>query len=254
MAKYLYLSITPEALIASMIPPAEFGAYMATGTKKRNRGQAIFFEVDLDKIRHLINTDYLDRRCVRQADGSPKHSVYLSVYRVLETIPLNAFKNLYLTTDNGIVLELSAAAYDTSKETGKALHLYQELCPVTPQIASKLTPSQLLKELTDSTKPIYLPKLMFVELRLDELATNPLTGSGEHLPYTSIGHLRDCLEILKNEEGKAMKTVQRFYHGSLLFRTIQSGFYVGDKENILFYRYPTMTELEDINYEFLRAI
>jgi len=254
MEKYIYLSITPEALIASMIPPVEFGAYMATGTKKRNRGQSIFFEIDLDQIKHLINMDYINKRCVRQPDGSPKHSVYLSVYKVLETIPLQAFKSLYVSTDNGIVLELKQTAYDKNKETPKALHLYQELCPVTPQIASKLTPSQFLRELTDSTKPIYLPKLLFVDLKLGELATNPMAGSAEHLPYPSVGHLRDCLEILKTDEVKCMKTVQRFYHGSLLFRTIQTGFYVGDKDNLLFYRYPNMSELESINYEFFRAI
>jgi hypothetical protein len=254
MEKYMYLSITPEALIASMIPPVEFGAYLATGTKKRNKGQAIFFEIDLELIKNLINMDHVNRRCVRQPDGSPKHTVYLSVYRVLETVPLKAFKSLYLTTENGIVLELKPTPYDISQETPGALHLYQELCPVTPQIASKLTPSQFLKELTDSSKPIFLPKLFFVDLKLGELATNPLAGSIEYLPYHAVGHLRDCLEILKSEKEKTMKTVQRFYHGSLLFRTIQTGFYVGDKDNMLFYQYPSMSELEDLNYEFFRAI
>lgn len=254
MKKYIYLSITPEALIGSMIPPAEFGEYLATGTKKRNKGQAIFFEVDPDLMPGLINQEYLDRRCVRKSDGSPKHSVYLSVYKVLESVPLKAFKNLYLTTESGVVLELKQKPYDQNRESKGSLHLYQELCPVNPQIASVLTPSQFLKELTDDSKPVSLPKLFFVDLKLDELATNPLTGSAEHLPYPSIGHLRDCLEILKNETEKSMKTVQRFYHGALLYRTIKTGFYVGDKNEMLFYPYPSMSELEDMNYEFLRAI
>jgi len=254
MEKYVYLSVTPEALIGSMIPPAEFGEYYATGTKKRNKGQAIFFEVDLEQIKDLIDMEHLNRRCVTQSDGSPKHTVYLSVYKVLERVPVKALKSLYLTTDNGIVLELKPTQYNYNQEVKNSLHLYQELCPVTPQIASKLTPSQFLKELTNSSKPIYLPKLMFVDLKLDELATDPLKGSAEHLPYTSIGHLRDCLEILKNESDKTMKTVQRFYNGALLYRTIRTGFYVGDQNDMLFYRYPSMAELEDINYEFLRAI
>jgi hypothetical protein len=173
---------------------------------------------------------------------------------VLETVPLKALKKLYLCTDNGIVLELSQSAYDKSKEVKNELHLYQELCPVTPQIASKLTPSDFLKELTDGSTPIILPKLMFVELKLGELATNPLMGSVEHLPYASVGHLRDCLEILKKDETKHKKTVQRFFSGNLLYRTIATGFYVGSKDEMIFYRYPTMAELEDVNYEFFRAI
>jgi hypothetical protein len=135
-----------------------------------------------------------------------------------------------------------------------ALHLYQELDPVTPLVASELPPSVFLKRLTDGSIPIVIPKLFFVELKLGELATNPLYGSAEHLPYSNIGHLRDCLEILRGEYEKHMKTVQRIFSGELLYRTIETGFYVGVKDEIVYYRYPSMRELEDINYEFFRAI
>ncbi len=254
MGKYIYLTCTPEALVASMLPPKEFGMYLSTGTKKRNKGQTIFFEVDLGQIENIIDLESLNKRCVAKEDGAPKSSVYLSVYRVLETIPTSALKSLYLTTDHGIVLELKKAPYDKSKEPQNALHLYQELCPVTPLVASGLSPSVFLKRLTDGSTPIVLPKLFFVELKLGELATNPLSGSAEHLPYSNVGHLRDCLEILRGEYEKHMKTVQRIYSGTLLYRTIETGFYVGAKDDIIFYPYPKMADLENINYEFFRAI
>jgi len=254
MSKYIYLTCTPEALVASMLPPKEFGIYLSTGTKKRNKGQVIFFEVDLNQIENLIDVDSLNRRCVAKEDRSPKSSVYLSVYRVLETIPLKALKSLYLTTDHGCELELKRTPYDKSQEPKNALHLYQELCPVTPLVASGLAPSAFLKKLTDGSTPIVLPRLFFVELKLGELATNPLSGSAEHLPYTNIGHLRDCLEILKGEYEKHMKTVQRIFSGTLLYRTIETGFYVGSGDDMAFYQYPNMKELEDINYEFFRGI
>jgi len=254
MSKYIYLTCTPEALVASMLPPEGFGMYLSTGTKKRNKGQTIFFEVDLGKIENIIDMDSLNKRCIAKEDGSPKSSVYLSVYRTLEMIPTSALKSLYLTTDHGLVLELKKAAYDKTKEPVNALHLYQELCPVTPLVASELAPSAFLKRLTDGSTPIVLPKLFFVELKLGELATNPLSGSAEHLPYSNVGHLRDCLEILKGEYEKHMKTVQRIFSGTLLYRTIETGFYVGSKDDMAYYPYPTMKELEDINYEFFRAI
>ena len=254
MSKYIYLTCTPEALVASMLPPDGFGMYLSTGTKKRNKGQAIFFEVDPGQIEKLIDMNSLDRRCVAKEDGSPKSSVYLSVYKVLEMVPLAALKSLYLVTDHGHILELKRAPYDKGKEKQNALHLYQELCPVTPLVASGLSPSVFLKRLTDGSTPIVLPKLFFAELKLGELATNPMSGSTEHLPYTNTGHLRDCLEILQGEYEKHMKTVQRIYSGKLLYRTIESGFYVGEKDEIVFYPYPTMAELEDINYDFFRAI
>jgi hypothetical protein len=254
MSKYIYLTCTPEALVASMLPPQGFGMYLSTGTKKRNKGQTIFFEVDMSQIEKVLDLESLNKRCVAKEDGSPKSSVYLSVYRVLETIPTSALKSLYLTTDHGCVLELKKAPYDKSQESQKALHLYQELCPVTPLVASGLPPSVFLKRLTDNSIPIVLPKLFFVELKLGELATNPLSGSAEHLPYSNIGHLRDCLEILRGEYEKHMKTVQRIFSGTLLYRTIETGFYVGAKDEMAFYPYPNMKQLEDINYEFFREI
>jgi hypothetical protein len=253
MSTYVYLSITPEALIGSMLPPVEFGAYMATGTKKSNKGQAIYFEVDLEQIKDLIDMTYLERRCVRQPDGSPKHSVYLSVYKVLESIPIKALKSLYLTTDHGVVLELKPSVYDASKEVKNTMHLYQELCPVTPQVVSEYSPAKFLKVLTDGSLQIRFPKLFFVEMKLGELATNPTTGSAEYLPYPHISHLRDCLDTLKDYE-KKMKTVVRFYNEGLLYRSIESGFYVGSMDEMIYYHYPSMTELEDINYEFLRSL
>ena len=96
-----------------------------------------------------------------------------------------------------------------------------------------------------------VPKLFFVDLKLGELATNPMSGSAEQLPYRNVGHLRDCLEILMTEEKKQIKTVQRTFSGSLLYRTINSGFYIGDRDDIIHYSFPSMTELEDKNYDFL---
>ncbi|HOW41851.1 MAG TPA: hypothetical protein PL123_15000, partial [Bacteroidales bacterium] len=112
MSKYVYLTSNPEALVASMLPPDAFGLYLSTGTKKRNKGQAVFFEVDLEKITSFIDVKSLNSRCVQKEDGSPKSSVYLSVYKVLEMVPLSALKSLYLTTDHGLVLELMKAEYD----------------------------------------------------------------------------------------------------------------------------------------------
>jgi len=251
---YIYLSTTPEALIASMLPPKDFGTYFSTGTKKMNKGQAIFFEVDLAQIENLIDMDGLNRRCVAKPDGSPKNSVYLSVYKVLEMVPLSALKSLYLTTDNGHTLELKKTPYDATYEVKGRMHLYQELCPVTPLIASDLLPSAFMKQLTDGSIPIVLPKLFFCELKIGDLATNPLKGSVDYLPFANVGHLRDCLEVLSGEYEKRMKTVNRVFSGSLLYRTIESGFYVGSKDEIIFYPYPTLAELESINYQFFRSI
>jgi len=122
MKKFIYLCITPESLIASHLPPSEFGNYLATGTRKRLRGQAMFLEVDAKKMKDLP-LDYLNERLVPYDNGEPKRSLYLSIYRALEKTPLEAMLKLYLATDDGKVLEITPKTFtDGDKDV---VHLYQ---------------------------------------------------------------------------------------------------------------------------------
>jgi len=103
---HLYASLIPEALIVSMLPPEEFGAYYACGTTKRSREQAIFFELDPAFRQPFFRLEDGLLRCVPHEDGSPKRSIYVSVYRVLEHISLQAIQKLYLVTQDGRSLAL----------------------------------------------------------------------------------------------------------------------------------------------------
>ena len=128
MAKHLYLSMIPEALIASMLTPEEFGVYYAVGSDLSYRHEALQIEEGL-------------RRCVMHDDGSPKRSVYITVYRALENVALDAIKMLYLVTQDGRVLGLDPA--DTASclsDPLAGLHLYQEIAPVHPLVVSTLAP------------------------------------------------------------------------------------------------------------------
>ncbi len=251
MQRYLYLSLMPEALIASMLPPEEFGNYLAIGTKKRTRGQAIFFEVDPNFESDYFNLKDIEARCIPHPDGKPKSSVYLSIYRVLENIPLNNLKNLYLVTDDGKVLGLEKSNYvDSEKEE---LHLYQQLCPVTPQIASRYNPREFMKFVTNRTQPVSVPKLVFVELILDDLANDPKNASADNLPYLNIDHLRDCLIGLKQENNKFTKTVIRYLQGDILYRTCKNGIFVGDQESLIYYHFPSKDELLSKYYSWYRS-
>ena len=55
MEKHLYLSLMPEALIASQLDPKAFGAYYAVGTEGKTQGQAAFFEINTAKLHHFFN-------------------------------------------------------------------------------------------------------------------------------------------------------------------------------------------------------
>ena len=47
---YLYLSLIPQGLIASMLDPEAFGTFYSVGTRVHSRGESIFFEVDRNRL------------------------------------------------------------------------------------------------------------------------------------------------------------------------------------------------------------
>lgn len=251
MEIYLYLSIVPEALIASMLPPEEFGKYFAVGTKKRTRGQAIFFKVDREFSSDYLKVKDIDKLCLPNPDGSPKRSKYIAIYRVLEHVPMEAIQNLYLVTDDGRVLELDRGEY--SEDHKDDLHLYQQLGPVRPLVASSLDPIKFCKYLTNTDHPVSVPKIMFVEQILDGLSNDPQNASTENLPYRNIDHMRDCLIDLKKEGSKPNKTVVRNIREDLLYRTTKNGFFIGDQTQLFFYPFPSREELEEKYYPWWKS-
>ena len=87
MKIHYYLSLIPDSLIASMLPPEEFGSYYALGSHKRSRGQAIFFEIDPDKAGGAI-----DREMVRHAVSRMKTAVRANPATCASTAPWNRFR------------------------------------------------------------------------------------------------------------------------------------------------------------------
>jgi len=250
MDAFLYLSLIPESLVVSMLPPAEFGTYLATGTKKRAREQAIYFEIEKD-----FQSDYFDlatakQSCVPHPDGQPKHSIYVSTYRVLEHIPLEAMGSLWLATRDGRTLQLGQQSLPQQFE-GK-YHLYQELCPVHPLIASVLDPVKFCKFITNPNVSLYIPKICFVELELGGMAENPASARVEDLPYEHLDHVRDCLAELAARE-KTTKTVNRIQPERTPFRCIKSGFFVGDGDTVLCYPFPSVEDMEKHHHDWWRS-
>ncbi|HTX73849.1 MAG TPA: hypothetical protein VMC79_13545 [Rectinemataceae bacterium] len=239
MESYLYLSLEPEALVASMLAPEEFGAYMATGTLKQTSGQAMFFTLKQDFASDYFKLSDIKERCVPHDDGRPKHSVYLGIYRVLEHVPLEAIESLWLITAHGRALELKQGVAHQTKD--QKHHLYREIAPVNPLIASSLGPVDFCRFITDPAKPIYVPRICMVELDLADLAEDPVKGKGHNLPYKNLGHIRTCLGEI---EKKPIKTVDRLPRQGIIFRCIKGGIYIGDRNKVLEYPFPALEELE----------
>ena len=251
MTVHLYLSLIPEALIASMLTPEEFGAYYAVGSEKRSRGQAIFFEIDPKFRSKEFRIEEGIQRCVPHEDGAPKRSIYISVYRVLENIPMSAFKKLYLTTQDGRTLELEPSKKLPSDEEG--LHLYREISPVTPLVVSTNGPKAFYELIVKNpTSLIKLPAICFAELRLGGLAMDPRNADIGDLPYANVEHLRSCLADLHSKQ-VTTKMVDRIPSGGIPYRTIKNGIFVGNQEKLIYFALPEEKKLVDKHYQWWRS-
>ncbi|RMD54351.1 MAG: hypothetical protein D6835_00895 [Candidatus Thermofonsia bacterium] len=251
MTVHLYMSLIPEALIASMLSPEEFGAYYAVGTQRKQHGEAMFVELDINFRHEFFRIDEGLARCVPHADGSPKKSVYISTYRVLEHVDLSNFQKLYLVTSYGQTLGLERQ-HVLPEFTGP-LYMYQEIAPVTPRVVSTLNPAEFHQFIIqDPESMIHLPAICFVDLKLGQLAKNPEFGEIQDLPYDNINYLRECLLELGNKN-ITTKMVNRVHSVEFPYRMINSGIYIGNANDLAFYPLPPLEELRSKYYRWWRS-
>lgn len=250
MKNHLYLTCShSEALIASQLEPEDFGTYMAVGTEKLTLGQLTFFEINPD-----LKSDYFDlararKECVPHADGRPKASLYISIYRAMEHVALADYGTLYLVTRQGRVMGIEGRPCAEAGEASET-HLYQELCPVCPLIVSSLPPGAFCRFITDPKNAVHVPRIFFADLRADRDPAGRLAGT---LPYAHPKHIESCIEELEAGKGKKTKTVDREHSMSLFYRTVRRGFYLGDQTGAKFYPFPTPDELDDTHHVWWKS-
>ncbi len=246
----LYLSMIPEALVASMLPPEEFGRYLAVGSHKRSSSAAIYFEINPDFRSDFFNMEIVKERCVAHADGSPKHSLYLGIYRVLEHIPLEALGKLYLTTRDGQVLALDQSELPPSSHA--AHYLYDEICPVHPLIASNLDPAAFAAFVTDPGSPLCVPKIFFAELDPSVFIGSDRTAEDLPAIHNMPERIKECFSNL-DEAGKPTKTVDRTRSLTFRWNHIKSGYFIGDGKTLLYYPFPDAETLDRHHHTWWRS-
>ncbi|OAM87751.1 hypothetical protein AW736_21035 [Termitidicoccus mucosus] len=239
-------------MIASHLTPEEFGAYLATGSRRHSSGQAIFFELDPAWRTDAIPTMAAIEARMPHADGSPRKSRYISIYRVLEHVPLDVIGDLHLTTPDGHVLSIASSGEAPSADNS-SYHLYQEYCPVHPRAVSILKPIDFSAHITDTEQPVNVPKIVFAELTLGSLANNLDAADIGNLPYPNIDHLRDCLREVQARPDKPTKILIRNVTDNVLYRTIKDGYYLGEKGVLKYYPMPALAALESIHHAWWKS-
>jgi len=244
---HYYLLVYPaEALVASMLTSAEFSAYMSMGPEKTAAEQLIFVELT-EEFGDDFDWDYARRACIPHRDGTPKNSVYLSVYRVLERVPHRVLGNLSLVTQDGRNLEIAQRPYRGPQNwTGHAL--YQELCPVSPLVAATLPPEPFSRYLLDSTNHIAVPAIAFADIHLPGPENQSLYAHDQQQ------HVQMCFDDIHRTPGKLSKTIDRSAKIQFSYRTIGQGlFFARHKEPLVFYPMPSADEIRSHHDEWGRS-
>jgi hypothetical protein len=246
MQNYLYLSLIPEALIMSQLPPDRFGAYLAIGSRRQIEGPAVFIEVDQSADLSKFRLAEAAARCVPHADGSPRRSVYVAIHDVLPRVPLEAMVRAHLTTPAGITLTLTPAEWHGGAPD--KFYLYQELGPVYPRVVSRLAPLEFCHAVTSPDRLVSVPRLAFIDLKLGALARSLEPSAERGLPYQHLDHLRECLAGLERSPDHLTKTVNRGLRPDILYYLMRSGLFVGDTGGLRFFPLPSEDVLESEHY------
>ncbi|NLB28381.1 MAG: hypothetical protein GX819_05485 [Clostridiaceae bacterium] len=110
MATYqarLYMVLYPtEALILSQLSPKDFVVRYSYGSVSYYEGKLIFAELDINYRDPYFQIDQAMKGLVLHSDGRPKATQYVSSYRVLEHVSIDAIQALFLGNPDGSVLEL----------------------------------------------------------------------------------------------------------------------------------------------------
>jgi len=247
---YFYVVFSPiEAMIASQLEPKTFGSYMARGSKKGAAERLMFAEVE-GGFGDYFDWDYAKKKCVTRADGTLKHSLYLSIYRVIEHIPLEQYKDIYLVTKDGSTLALAQQPY-RKPANWAGYGLYKEHCPVHPFIASSLEPKELAAYIiSDTEKKIQVPAIIFNDVMHIDFEEKEETGNIGSMFERDLDHLIECINEVKNHEDKITKTIDRSFDSKFTYQIVDTGFYIAKGKGILFYPMPNKEELKEIDYDW----
>jgi len=248
---HYYMTVFPtETLVSSMLPPEQFGAYMAMGAKRGSHERLIFAELR-SEFGDDFDWAYARARTVPHKSGEPKHSVYLSAYRVLERVPLDRIGKLHLTTVDGRTLGLEASPFPADS-AGAPYYLYQDLGPIQPLVISAMGPSAFGDYMVSDTCKISLPALCYCDLKVVDIKDPVNTGNVGPIYDRNLGHLDECIKAI-TERGKLTKTLERTFAGSFTYQIVKSGFAVVNRSGKLWYAMPGEDELFKNHYDWARS-
>lgn len=254
--KHLYLILYPnEALVASELDPEAFGKHYSIGSPKHYVGKVIFAEVDVNYRNDYFNIEEMLSQTVSEVPGEPKKTKFISSYRVLEHIDLNAIQKLYLVTVDGQVLGLDPEKEYKIPHQEDRMRIYMEICPINLMVASNLTPQSFSFHVVKEVMGKSAPKLFFTQLDIDAHALLETELFVSPIPNVNPAHLKACLSELNEKPEKRTKTISLYSNfDNISYAKIRHGYWISDGDSVVFFKMKNPEELERENYSWYRSV
>lgn len=257
--RYLYAILYPNhALVGSQLNPEQFAKHYTSGSTRSFNGKVIFARVNLQFRHPYFDIDSIIEEIRPHEDGRPKATKFIRSYRVLEHLDFDAIENLYLTSADGHVLELSPAPYVNTHKPG-FVRLFAEIVPMRMLVLSTYDFAQFSKYITDPANRKGAPKVFYSQIDFDipefikEYQRNPFIRP----PVESIhpSSLRDGYNELMQHADKHTKGLCLDSEMDRIpYKLIRHGFMFASAEKNLFFPFPSSQEIEKANFKFWRSM
>jgi len=255
--KRMYLILHPNlALVGSQLDPSQFADHYTSGSSRYHSGKVIFAEVD-PAFRHpyFPIEDMMKKLVPHPDDGRPKATKFISSYRVLEHMDLEAILTLHLVTPEGDILSLPSEKCEGPEENSGQIRIYAEMAPLRMLVLSDYSVKDFGQYITGPDNPKGAPALFFTQIDLDvddfveEFEKHPF----KEAPIKSIhpSRLRDAYRELKNSPEKHTKGLcldSSIDQSS--YRYIRRGFNFAKGNQTKCFVMPSLEEIERNNYKF----
>lgn len=256
---HLYMICYPNsALVLSQLEPHEFGYRYNYGSTSYYAGKLIFAEVDINYRNPYFKIDEALLALKPHPDGRAKATKYISSYRILEHVEIDAIKVLYIANADGTSYPLYPAPYD-HLPTKRDLRVYAEITPVSMLTLAKYPMQQFGQWFTDPQNMIHVPRILYLMINLDvdaflkDFEMNPLMPS----PLEGIhpSKLRDAIVELRARDDKFVKgiTLDAAFSKET-YRKIRHGFMLADQQQQKFFPMPSLAEIERTNLRFFKGM
>jgi len=256
---HLYMICYPNSsLVLSQLSPQDFGARYNYGSASYYVGKLIYAELDINYRNDYFRIDEALSNFHAHSDGSPKATKYISSYRILEHVDIDAVQTLYLANADGTSYPLQPGKYEPPAQQ-QDLHVFAEINPVRMLTLSKFTLREFGKWFTDPDNIIAVPRLLFAQVTLDidqflaDFEQNPFNPPPLEGVHPS--KLRNAIVDLRRREKKLFKglTLDTSFTKES-YRKIQHGFMLMDAHKEKFFPMPTLHDIELNNLKFWKGM